>query len=383
VLTFPSSVAFSAPDPDSPYKDEEPLPQLVVHGELEGSENYSEEDDDETRSKRELVHRLHELFPRDEDVEKVTRKIKRQTLEKELLTKQIHISWDARLGDETDQKLEEARKALGYPPFKYPQGEVCHEAATYSDRDIFLVAPCGFGKSACFAISAVLAGGITVVIHPFRPQIDSHLDSFRGMAGIDVENLFQDEVQGDDDAGDGKRLSASSRLHYLATHSNNSNPIVIFATPGMINLPASLKALSVLSQQGKLKRIVLDEFDIIDEARDAFRAVYLDLFQKLRHHCRYRDRAIQIMMLSATVTKSALIASRKSADSLSRATVFLAERALPILHKYCVERRKSDLQVRTLHSQKSFRHCCCQRLELNLFLLGCHSHPSNSSGVRG
>jgi hypothetical protein len=149
--------------------------------------------------------------------------------------------------------------------------------------------------------------------------------------------------------------------------------MIIFGTPELVTLPGSLQALKRLSEQGWLKRIVVDEFDVIEEAVDGYRTVYFDLFPILRQHCRCREKAIQIVALSATVTKSALLASRKSADSASEAKLFLAERALPDWHAYRVERKKSDKQVST-RRYRIFTDYCHHRSELIVFLLGGHSY---------
>ena len=228
---------------------------------------------------------------------------------------------------ETQQKLEMIREKLGYPSFKIPQESVCWEAVS-STNDIFFVAPCGYGKSACFTIPAVFSGGLTLVIVPFNAQIESQLESLRWMRPIVAEKLLRVE-----EAIKGK-LSASTRLQELTkyTFSNILDPLIIFGTPELLEYTESLDALSTLSRQGHLKRIVVDEFDVLEDSKEEYRAVYLELFPRIRKKCRFRGEAIQIMSLTATVTKCAILKSRESsADKSSGAKmVFVKERFLLI-----------------------------------------------------
>lgn len=64
-------------------------------------------------------------------------------------------------GSFTTPQLDDHRKALRYPAFTNPQGQVC-DAILRNERDVVFLAPCAFGKSLCFAIPARAMGGITV-----------------------------------------------------------------------------------------------------------------------------------------------------------------------------------------------------------------------------
>jgi hypothetical protein len=129
-----------------------------------------------------------------------------------------------------NQQLDEARNSLGYPPFKHPQQSVC-VAALSSDDDNIFVAPCGFGKSACFTIPGVISGGMTLVIEPFNAQIESQLESLRWMEPIQVEKLLRyNGVSGNCLVED---MPAASRLQYLAKNfskGKNPKPMIIFGT---------------------------------------------------------------------------------------------------------------------------------------------------------
>jgi superfamily II DNA helicase RecQ len=145
-------------------------------------------------------------------------------------------------------------------------------------------------------------------------------------------------------------MPAASRLQYLAENfskGTNPKPMIIFGTVELVTKPLSLAALSSLSSQGILKRIIVDEFDVVEESNETFRKAYVDIFPRLRESCRCGDgRAIQLIALSATVTNYTIVLSRESADRSSRAKLFLTDRALPDCHTYSVERKASDEQVR-------------------------------------
>jgi superfamily II DNA helicase RecQ len=284
-----------------------------------------------------LVNELSQLCPNSKEAVDLKKALLREIRENEDLSHYIQMMRDTIVPPgETKQKLEMVRDSLGYPPFKVPQESVCWEAVT-STNDIFFVAPCGFGKSACFTIPAVISGGLTLVIEPFKAQIESQLESLRGMRPIVAEKLLtvkEAKIKG--------QLSAVARLQELTKQklSNVSNPLIIFATPELVHFTESLDALSTLSRQGRLKRIVVDEFDVVEDSKEKYREAYLDLFPKIREQCRFGGKAMQIMSLTATVTKRAIVASRESADESSPgATFFLSQRALPDHHKFSVEQK--------------------------------------------
>ena len=93
-------------------------------------------------------------------------------------------------------------------------------------------------------------------------------------------------------------------------------------------------------------RIVIDEFDVIEESGEEYRKAYLDLFPALRGACRKKNgRPVQTMALTATATKLAILKS-VSNEATSSSKLFLADRALPDCQSFRVERKVSDKQVR-------------------------------------
>jgi superfamily II DNA helicase RecQ len=306
------------------------------------------------------------VCPDHESAKKLARELEREQRENEDLTKHVQKLSNAGLDPGLDRRLDKARKSLGYPPLKHTQELVCKEAIS-SKNDIIFQAPCGFGKSACFTVPAKVTGGITVVLEPFKALIESQLDSLKGLTSIRVEKLLTNDEACRINGEGGKQLPAKQRLLHLAqsySHENNPKPIIIFGIVELVLLEDSLRALSILSKQGILKRIVVDEFDVLEDSRAKYREAYFYIMPKLRKYCRSPDgRPIQIMCLSATVTKYTIISSRESADVSSKATLFLSDRALPDWHTYSVERKVSNSQVSGLVLERFYS------IITNLFLL--------------
>jgi hypothetical protein len=200
------------------------------------------------------------------------------------------------------------------------------------------------------------------------------VESLQGMTAIDVENLWTST-----EADKNGRLSAGGRLWEIAKRNwrRDTKPLIIFSTPELVK--SGWDALSDLSHQGILKRIVVDEFDVIGESSEKYRGAYLDLLPRLREKCRWCDRPIPIMLLTATATKQAILDLLDSANESSKAKMFLCQRALPDWHTYSVERKDSNSQVRN-HDKGSL--CLFPPSVSHFFLPGCQSRPSNPEGLR-
>jgi hypothetical protein len=319
------------------YEEKEPLPQLVLHGTCDAEESDSEDDD--FNQKQKLACQIKDLFPNSIEAKKIVRQIEWKMRKNQSLAKHVRNT-SLPVGDEIADELNRIRESLGIPQFKHPQGTVCFEAVT-SNNDIFFVAPCGFGKSACFTIPAVFSGGLTLVIEPYKALIRSQVESLQGMTAFDVENLLNiKEAQNERRAVAGVRLWEITKRDWR----RDTKPLIIFSTPELVQ--SGWDALSDLSRQGILKRIVVDEFDVIGESNEKYRKAYLDLLPKLRENCRWSNRPVPIMALTATVTKQAIFDSLESANESSKFSIFLSQRALPDWHTYSVERKDSESQVR-------------------------------------
>lgn len=320
------------------YHQDEPLPHLVLHNfhvhdnsDFEACDSHEKET---LLSKVREYGTFAEARPFIALLESGARKSTRLTEHVDIIQQSAKPS----------RALEDIRKSLNYPPFRHPQGAVCQHAVT-TDDDIYFVAPCGFGKSMCFTIPAVKSGGITLVVTPYKAQIDRQLESLEQHSSIfSVEKLLT-ECEGTAM----KMFPAADRLLSLCWSGDISKPIIMFTTPELVNQSSrALQALKTLSFTGSLRRIVIDEFDVIEESDEDFRQAYLDLCPALRKYCRKRDGCpVQIMALSATVTKLAVL-NRLSDEVHLRSALFFGERALPDCQSFRVERKVSNEQVRLI-----------------------------------
>jgi hypothetical protein len=323
------------------YPQDNPLPQLVIHQAL-NEEDSSDSEYENGIGRQTLLHELlGELYPKELATRRLKHMIRKEIQRNEDMSKHFNLMTNQVLpSGPLMEKLEKILSdTLGCPSFRHPQGSVCLEAVA-SCNDIFFVAPCGFGKSVCFVIPAVQMGGITLVVEPFKALIESQLQSLKDVKQVRVEKLLASD-EGEKRAAE--RLVELSKLDWR----DISEPLILFATPELVMQAASLAALGILSQQGNLKKIVVDEFDVIEDSRETYRNAYLDIFPRLRNMCRYQSRPIQIMCLTATISKHAILASRECSerDSIVPAKIFLLPRALPDNHVYSVERKHGNDQV--------------------------------------
>ena len=104
----------------------------------------------------------------------------------------------------------------------------------------------------------MLYGGITIVVEPLRALIESLLQELKKRQIPGEKLLKLDEAK-----GSCKTLPALDRLADLAKNwKRGKEPLVIVTTPELIYRDAPINQLSDLSKQGKLARIVIDEFDL-------------------------------------------------------------------------------------------------------------------------
>ena len=140
-----------------------------------------------------------------------------------------------------------------------------------------------------------------------------------------------------------ENLSASNRLTYLGNHWEEfTETRIILTTPELVSSPAALQSLEKLSKLGILKRVVLDEFDIVLECSSKYREAYVELLPKLRERCQQS----KFMFLSATISDDSLRTLLQETEAeAQRHKVFIHHRALADSLAFSVERKQSLKQV--------------------------------------
>lgn len=110
----------------------------------------------------------------------------------------------------------------------------------------------------CFMVPVVLFGGITVVVEPLRALTES-LQSELMSRKIPSERLLTIA----DAKGDPGKRAALDRLDDLVKNwKDMKKPLVIITTPELIWRDHVMQKLVQLKECGKLKRMVIDEFDL-------------------------------------------------------------------------------------------------------------------------
>lgn len=118
--------------------------------------------------------------------------------------------------------------------------------------------PTGFGKSLCFQIPAIAAGGLSVVVYPLLGLM---ADQARSLAGRGIAHAV---LKGG--------MDRTARDEALRTLSPGESRILI-TNPEALAAPATLRAVEAL----KPGHLVIDEAHCIAEWGDSFRPMYLEL----------------------------------------------------------------------------------------------------------
>ena len=323
----------SAYDFRSLHSVDNPLPQLLIHGFLHQRKSRREIRDIE--EKKDLLGTLHTKYRSYPAANEFAAVLGREIRRSRELGNFVEIVKQSRVETEDIKLLDSTVSLLNCPKLKALQAEVCLHAERLTEN-IYFVAPCNYGKSLCFLVPAARSGGVTLVVEPLKALISSQLKTLREKPAIRVESLLTR-----DESIATCKPAASDRLNELANCWCTSEPAtIIFSTPELI--AGSMNALSTMFCKGILKRIVIDEFDVIEDSREGYRDSYINLIPRIRKHCNLGGKTVPITCLSATVTKSAIL---ESIGTGPKPLVYLSDRALPDNQSYNVERKLSSEQV--------------------------------------
>ena len=204
--------------------------------------------------------------------------------------------------------------------------------------DLFCVFPCGYGKSLIYALPTLVDGGITLVVQPLKTLIRDQVRHFRSVPGLHVEELYSR-----DDAATLKQKHASERLDELlllhCEEEQRSTARLLLATPELLSHRE--KQLKALTACGILQRVVVDEFDCIEDTGQNFRETYQDIVRLLRENC----SGAQFLFLSATASKTSLLgllnlnATISKTGGVQQPHLYLAKVPLSTSLSFRVERK--------------------------------------------
>ena len=165
-------------------------------------------------------------------------------------------------GDTMSKKLNALRTVFGHEFFKEKQEEAID--AMLSDTDCLIILPTGAGKTLCFAIPALIKGGVTLVISPLLSLMLNQVDNLRSK-GLNVAYMNA-SVSMDD-----KNIIIHNMLLDCPAYN------FVFVTPETAVTEDFQKILREMKQKGNLSFIVIDECHCVDMWGFDFRPAYAEL----------------------------------------------------------------------------------------------------------
>ncbi|HEX3808938.1 MAG TPA: DNA helicase RecQ [Rhizomicrobium sp.] len=175
-------------------------------------------------------------------------------------------------------KQQILRDVFGFDAFR--PGQEAAMNAVLGGRNALAVMPTGSGKSLCFQVSALVLGGLTIVISPLVALMQDQVAALR-LAGVAADTINSSRSREDNVAAWRRAVAGETRLLYLS--------------PERLMTHAMLAALSKLP----LSLIAIDEAHCISQWGPSFRPDYEALSQ-----LRQIFRDIPIIALTATADES-------------------------------------------------------------------------------
>ena len=182
--------------------------------------------------------------------------------------------------DSASKKLSVLQTVFKYDTFRGKQEEAID--AILSGHNCLIVLPTGAGKTLCFSIPALIAGGLTIVISPLLSLMLNRVEHLRSK-GLNVSYL-NSAVSMDD---------RNTIMHNMVSDKPPYN--FVFITPETAATEEMRHVLKQMKTKGTLTYIVIDECHCVDMWEFYFRPAYAELGVLSKLNC-------PIVALTATCT---------------------------------------------------------------------------------
>ncbi len=173
-----------------------------------------------------------------------------------------------------DAARQVLKHTFGFDDFRPGQEAAVH--ALLDGRNVLSIMPTGSGKSLCFQVPALVAGGLTIVVSPLLSLMQDQVTALR-VAGVAAETINSSKSYPDNVAAWRRVSTGETRLLYMAPERLMTNRML-----------AALQKLDI-------SLIVIDEAHCISQWGPSFRPEYQDL-------CRLRQLFPEVPVAALTAT---------------------------------------------------------------------------------